>query len=113
MGDVLSWVVGVVRAATGVVLLAAPGRAGERWVGDDGTRVATLVRGIGGRDLVLGVGLCAALVGDRDPRPWLLASVGGDVADAAAALALDDGRTVVGVASGFGVLGLVAWALQR
>ena len=110
MGRALAWVVGVVRAVTGVVLLGAAGQSAQRWVGSDGTTERYFVRGIGGRDLVLGGGLVHALATDRDPGPWLTASVLGDVTDAVAAVALDDehGRTAMLVAGGFGLVGLVA-----
>lgn len=112
MGRGLAWVVGVVRAITGVVLLGAAGRAATRWVGSDGPAERYFVRGIGGRDLVIGGGLLHALASDRDPGPWLTASVLGDATDAVAGLGLDDdhGRTAMVVAGGFGLLGLLARA---
>lgn len=115
MGRVLAWVVGVVRAVTGVVLLAATERSAERWVGASGPRELYFVRGIGGRDLVIGGGLVHALATGRDPRPWLTASVLGDATDALAATSLDEDHaaTAAAVAGGFGVLGGVARALQR
>ncbi len=115
MGTVLAWVVGVVRALTGVVLLAATEQSAERWVGASGPREQYFVRGIGGRDLVIGGGLVHALVTDRDPRPWLTASVLGDVTDAVAAVGLDEDhrRTAAAVAGGFGVLGALARLLAR
>lgn len=113
MGTALLWVIGVGRALTGIVLLAAPERSAERWAGSTSPVAAYFVRGIGGRDLAIGAGLIAALLGGRDTRPWLGASVAGDVADAVAAVALDDehARKAASIAGGFGVLGVLAGVL--
>ncbi len=72
------------RAAIGVALLAAPGPAGKRWLGDvseqPGGQVA--LAGLGARDVALGLGTYWALSGRRrTPRPWLIASAGADAAD--------------------------------
>ena len=72
------------RAAIGVALLAAPGPAGKRWLGDvseqPGARVA--ISGLGARDLAVGLGTLWALSGRRrTARPWLIASAGADAAD--------------------------------
>jgi hypothetical protein len=72
------------RAAIGVALLAAPGPAAKRWLGDvsDAPGAQVAISGLGGRDLALGLGTLWAL-GDRKrrPRPWLVASAGADTAD--------------------------------
>ena len=72
------------RAVIGVALLAAPGPAGKRWLGDvseqPGGQVA--LAGLGARDIALGLGAYWALSGRRrTPRPWLIASAGADAAD--------------------------------
>lgn len=73
------------RAAVGLVLFASPPLITRRWVGDEeaervGARV--LARGLGGRDLVLGVGTLAAVGAGGDAvRPWLMASAAADACD--------------------------------
>ena len=74
------------RIAVGATLLAAPRRAGGRWIGpaaDDGaTRLA--VRALAARDLAIGVGTLRALSGEEPARPWALAGAASDLVDAAA-----------------------------
>ena len=77
------------RVAYGVALIAAPARLTRRWLGPavehDPTRVA--LRGLGAREVLLHAGgLVATLRGDA-VRPWLAASVAGDVSDIAATAA--------------------------
>ena len=72
------------RVAIGVALLAAPGPAAKRWLGEvseePGAQVA--ISGLGGRDLAIGLGTLWALGGrKRAPRAWLIASAGADAAD--------------------------------
>ena len=59
--------IGAGRAAIGVALLAAPGPAAKRWLGDvserPGAQVA--ISGVGARDLVLGLGTVWALGGRK------------------------------------------------
>ncbi len=74
------------RIAIGATLLAAPRRAGGRWIGpvaDDGAaRVA--IRALAARDLAIGVGTLRALTGEEPARPWALAGAASDLVDAAA-----------------------------
>lgn len=74
---------GAGRAALGAVLLVAPDLVTTRWVGPegetDGARV--LARGLGVRDVVLGLG--AAAGPPQAARRWILGGLVADVADAA------------------------------
>ena len=75
------------RVAIGTALLVAPRAVTRGWIGEAGGEPGAklLARGLGGRDLVLGLGVINAL--DRgDPRApdWVRASALADVADAAA-----------------------------
>lgn len=75
------------RIGIGLALFAAPSTATRLWLGQEVTPAATvLARGLGVRDLAIGVGTLVALDGDRDVDPWLDASIAADTADATAAL---------------------------
>ena len=78
-----------VRIAYGGALVAAPERVTKRWLGNGARAPAATVglRGLGAREVALhGAGLVAAVSG-RPVRPWLAASVAGDVSDIAATAA--------------------------
>jgi hypothetical protein len=104
------------RIAVGVALVAAPGPATRRWLGsstaeDPGREVA--VRGLGARDVVLGVGTLVALRSGGEVRQaarWLEAGVVADLADAAATAVAEDvdapKAPALGVALGAAALGL-------
>jgi hypothetical protein len=81
------------RIAYGVGLVAAPGRLTRGWVGpvadQAGGRVA--LRALGAREVLLHAGALRAALGAGAPRPWLVASIGGDLADMAATVAARDG----------------------
>ena len=66
---------GAGRAALGAVLLIAPDALTSRWVGETTEAGRVLARGLGARDIVLGVGTVAG------GREWVIAGVGADVAD--------------------------------
>ena len=73
------------RVAIGAALLIAPRAATRAWIGESGGQAGAklLARGLGGRDLILGLGVINAL--DRgDPRAadWVRASALADGADA-------------------------------
>jgi hypothetical protein len=77
------------RIALGLALFLAPSRTGRGWLGagqvTPGTSV--VVRGVGARDVALGVGTMVALRDDdrpRDAHRWLEASIVADLADATA-----------------------------
>ncbi|HSK21594.1 MAG TPA: hypothetical protein VK906_00370 [Egicoccus sp.] len=77
------------RIALGVALFVAPRQAARGWIGGDvdGVGTAAAVRGLGARDVALGVGLLAASGprdDHRDLHRWLEAGIVADVADAAA-----------------------------
>lgn len=82
------------RVAYGAALLIAPGKvAGNRWLGPGAHRPAATValRGLGAREVALhGIAL-ATLARGGPVRPWLAASIVGDLADIVAAFASRDG----------------------
>lgn len=82
------------RVAYGLALLVAPGKvAGNRWLGPGARQPAATValRGLGAREVAVhGIAL-AVLARGGAVRPWLAASVAGDLADVGAALASREG----------------------
>jgi hypothetical protein len=84
------------RIAVGVALVAAPDGATRRWLGtrsegDPGREVA--VRGLGARDVVLGVGTLVALRSGGEVRQaarWIEAGIVADLADAASTAVAED-----------------------
>jgi hypothetical protein len=104
------------RAAIGIALLAAPGPAARRWLGDvsDAPGAQVAIAGLGGRDLALGLGTLWALGGrKRRSRPWLVASAGADAADLVSTLRSRSGLSTAAVAGTVAVAGgsaaLHAW----
>ena len=104
------------RIAIGVALLAAPGPAAKRWLGDvseePGAQVA--IAGLGGRDLAIGLGTLWALGGrKRAPRAWLLAAAAADTADLVSTLRSRRGLSTAAIAGTVMVAGgsavLHAW----
>ena len=77
------------RIAYGAALVAAPARLTRRWLGASGQSGPTQVgiRGLGAREVLLHVGALSAALGNRPLRPWLAASIAGDVADIASTAA--------------------------
>jgi hypothetical protein len=82
------------RVAYGAALLIAPGKvAGNRWLGPGAHDPAATValRGLGAREIAVhGIAL-AELARNNPIRPYLAASIAGDLADIAAAFASRDG----------------------
>jgi hypothetical protein len=82
------------RIAYGVALLAAPGKvAGNRWLGPGARQPAAEValRGLGAREVAVhGIALVRFSRGES-VRPFLAASIVGDLADIAAALISREG----------------------
>jgi len=77
------------RVAYGVALLATPARVTRSWLGPavDGDPVKIALRGVAGREIVVhALGIAAAVQG-RPLRPWLAASLVGDLTDVAATVA--------------------------
>ncbi len=108
------------RIAYGLALLAAPSRvAGGRWLGAGAGLPAASValRGVGAREVALHGLALGALLRGAPVRPWLAASVAGDLADigatAAARGALPAGSAGAtgAVAGGSALLSLVSAAL--
>lgn len=112
-GLIGAWVVGVVRASTGLLLLAVPHRAARKWVGEDSTATTTLLSGIGGRDLAIGAGVIWAILTDNHPAAWVAASLAGDVTDAVAGLRLSPHRSdrTLKYAGGFAAINIASLAL--
>ncbi|MCU0310219.1 MAG: hypothetical protein MUE36_04660 [Acidimicrobiales bacterium] len=104
------------RTVIGVALLVAPGTTGGLWLGSRplDRRARLLVRGLGARDLALGIGTLRALDEGAPVRPWVTMSMVGDVADVVAATGaartLGAARTALTVAAAGGgaALGAVA-----
>ena len=107
------------RIAIGAAALAAPGLAGRVMLGRDGSRpgVEALMRMIGGRDLVLGLGVMIALDRGAPVRGWLEACAVADTVDlVACTLARDEIPsasyvTTVALAGGAALAGL--WLSRR
>ena len=79
---------GLARVAVGGGMLAAPRASGRPWLGADALRRTTqaVVRMLGARDLLLGLGLWRAANGGRSTKAWLAYTAAADAADAAAVL---------------------------
>jgi len=73
----------VLRAAYGGAMLAVPGRIGEPWLGRPAPTAASDVplRGVGGREVAVHLAGTGAILRGGPCRPWLLASLGGDLTD--------------------------------
>ena len=79
----------ILRVAYGVALIAAPGRLTLRWLGDGAgdAPVQIPLRGLGAREAILHTGALIALRNGRALRPWLAASIAGDLTDVVATAA--------------------------
>ena len=77
------------RVSYGLALIAAPGRLARRWLGEaaDGAPVQVPLRGLGAREAILHTGALLALRRGAPMRPWLAASIAGDVTDVIATAA--------------------------
>ena len=84
------------RIGFGVALIVAPGRVTSPWLGRDASRAGARVlsRGLGSRDLALGVG--ALVVSEDQLRLWMAAGIVADTADLAATLAAGDALPLAG-----------------
>ena len=71
------------RIGYGAALIVAPERLARRWLGPEAGRAPTQVplRALGAREVVLHGGALRALLGAAPVRPWLLASIAGDLTD--------------------------------
>lgn len=79
----------VLRLAYAATLLVAPARFTQRWLGPAVTRAPTQValRGLGIREGLLHAGALAAALRGAPVRPWLAASIAGDLTDIASTVA--------------------------
>jgi hypothetical protein len=108
-------VLALLRIAIGAVLLLAPGPAGARWIGEPARdrRVKVALRGLGARDLALGVGAYQALERGAPLRGWVQAAAVADTSDAASGLLalrqLGPARALATLASAGGAAA-VGWA---
>jgi hypothetical protein len=77
------------RIAYGAALVAIPTRMTTVWLGRGaaGAPVQVPVRGLGMREVVLHAGALEAALAGRPLRPWMAASILGDVTDIAATAA--------------------------
>ena len=84
----LAQALGLVRIVVGAALFLAPRRVARGWTGEHSheTTSALALRGMGARDLALGVGILAALERGAPVRGWLEAGVLSDAADAVGTL---------------------------
>jgi hypothetical protein len=71
------------RIGFGIAALAAPAAAGRTMAGPGGALpdAQAFLRGMGGREIGLGLGLLAAIRCGGAVRPWVIAAVMGDSAD--------------------------------
>jgi hypothetical protein len=107
------------RIGFGVALMVLPERVTSLWLGSDAGRpgARVLSRGLGARDLVLGVGALTAA--DAQLQRWVAAAVVADSADLVATVAAGTslppaGRALVAtVAASGAVLGTVAFVGLR
>ena len=78
-------ILAIARLAAGAVLLAAPGAAGRRWLGDIARDPVAKValRGLGARDMALGLGALRALDRGEPVAGWVRLAAVGDLTDAA------------------------------
>lgn len=76
---------GLARIAFGAAALAVPATAGRLLAGEGGAApdARAFLRGMGGREIGLGVGLLTAMSNHRRLRPWLIAGVLADSGDIA------------------------------
>jgi hypothetical protein len=74
------------RIAYGAGLVAVPGRLSAAWLGPAGDAPAARValRGLGAREIALHAGALAVALRGGTLRPWLVASIAGDLSDVAA-----------------------------
>ncbi len=73
------------RCTIGAAMLLAPDRVARLWLGDSGGPGSRpLVRAMGVRDVVLGLGALEALDHEGDARSWVAAGAACDAVDAGA-----------------------------
>ena len=73
---------GLTRATVGAALVVAPGLSARVWLGEEPTaRARVALRGLGAREIGLGIGLLTALETGNPVRGWLEAGALSDAAD--------------------------------
>jgi hypothetical protein len=110
------------RIAVGLALFLAPRRLARPWLGSeaDGRFVTAVVRGVGARDVAIGVGTLVALRSNepiQDAERWLEAAIVGDVGDAVGTLLTGrpdrDRAMVIALAGGAAAAGAITrWGLR-
>ncbi|HET6547151.1 MAG TPA: hypothetical protein VFG79_01755 [Solirubrobacter sp.] len=105
------------RLALGVALAVAPDRAARGWIGPTDTGARVVARGLGMRDVALGLGALTALRSGGPAREWLLAGALGDAGDLAGTLIAGRelpwlGRVGVGALAA-SAAGLGVWAARE
>jgi len=77
------------RVSYGLALIAAPRRLALRWLGESANDAPVQVplRGLGTREVVLHAGALLAVRNGAALRPWLVASIAGDLTDVIATAA--------------------------
>lgn len=105
-------VLAIGRTGLGLALFVAPARSARGWLGADvdrpGAKVA--IRGLGARDVALGIGTLAALEQQGSARHWVEAGVISDVADSVATWGIRQERPTLRWGAALG-LGLSAGAI--
>jgi hypothetical protein len=110
------------RIAVGLGLFLAPRRLSRTWLGSevDGRFVPAVIRGLGARDVAIGVGTLVSLQGDgpsSDAVRWVEAGIVGDLGDAAGTLLTgrpDRARAfILAISGGAAVAGVIARAGLR
>ena len=107
------------RTVLGVALVVAPGVAARAWVGGAAGRAGAQVvaRGLGARDIAIGLGTILALERGGRARPWAAAALISDAVDlAATAIAapeLPRPARLFGLAMTGGSTALGAWLTGR
>ena len=73
----------MLRVSYGIALIAVPRRLALRWLGEaaNDAPVQVPLRGLGAREAILHAGALLALRRGAPLRPWLAASVAGDLTD--------------------------------
>src|SRR4051812_31586136 len=109
------------RIAYGAALVVAPARLTRRWLGPPAEQGATqvLARALGARELLLHAGALARALRGEPVRPWLAASIAGDLTDIASTAVAAGGvptrspRLTAGVAGGSALVsGALAFAVD-
>jgi hypothetical protein len=98
------------RAVVGLVLVFVPGLAGWLWFGDHSSRTRALLRMVGVRDLILGVGALTTVKEGTQDAEWVGMGAIADAVDGIVTLTAPGiparGRLVGPVALGAAVLGI-------